>query len=132
MMKTLAETAVLRLREAFSAPTAKIDLDQSALTDFRLGRTGNFDTDCARIFVKMNEKKFESRTVYQGTMNIAYVGTCPNGKYGVCRSTMRTGYSTSDARYNKWNDGRRTVKRSNINRNTEFMLFLKILMELIF
>ena len=91
-----------QLRNTYSAPSAKLNLDSSALVDFRLGRRGNFETDCARVFVKMNGSKYNNTTVYQGSMNIAYVGTCTNGQTGICKSGMRTGYSISDARYNRW------------------------------
>lgn len=102
-----------RLRNAYSAPSAKLDIDSSALVDYRLGRRGNFETDCARVFVKLNEAKYKSQKVYQGSLKLAYLGTCANGQYGICKSEMRTGYSAGDARYNRWTP---RISRRNINR----------------
>lgn len=100
-----------RIRNAYSHASGKIDLDSSALNDFRLGKRGNFDTDCARLFVKLNGTTYNNDTVYQGSIKLAYLGTCSNGEYGICRSEMRTGYSSSDARFNTWSVGNRYTKK---------------------
>lgn len=96
------DTVRCKLKNAFSGASAKIIVSDTTLTDYRLGRRGNFEPDYVRIFVKMNGSTYQDQTVYQGSLSLAYFGTCTDGRHGICRSTMRTGYSISDARYNKW------------------------------
>ena len=81
---------------------AMFDISSSSLQDFRLGRSANYDNACSRLYLDMNKAEYQDASVYEGSMSIVYVGTCLNGQYGICRSRTRTGYSTSDARYNKW------------------------------
>ena len=103
------------LRELYSGKAmGHFEFDSSSLREINLGRSANFNTKCGRIFLKMSKTGHEGRDVYEGSLNLVYIGTCHNGRHGTCRYEMRTGYSSSDARYNFWTNNRlssRNIKK---------------------
>ena len=92
-------------REEMTKATFKF-ASSSAITDFRLGLSPNYDNACSRIYLDMDPVEYGGATVFEGSMTLVYVGTCADGEEGICGTRMSTGYGAEDARYNRWTAGK--------------------------
>ncbi|MCY4321361.1 MAG: hypothetical protein OXC37_03015 [Bdellovibrionaceae bacterium] len=87
-----------QLRDLSNKAQANFEFNTSSLQDFRFGASENFEEVCARLYLDMSHQQ---GSLYRGTLDLALQ---TNSRIFTFKG-FKSGFSSSDNRYNKWSRG---------------------------